>query len=222
MLKTPKYMNELKFHEAQAALKSGEAFQHLAKKFIPKISLIKEIPSPSMSNKVGNLVACATNLAFAIELYLKSLLIIFDLKVPQTHKLDRLYKLVPPAVRTLIEEVYNIELPAQLYQLKGRASITLAHAHWTKCDPQNQLLWGWRDYEKLSFALPDLLARSKDLFQSWRYVFEFHPLNDSSYQVHQFEYGPLWCAAEAIRVEVMVRLSENNLSNLNKKTTARV
>ena len=63
----------------------------------------------------------------------------------------------------------------------------------------------WDDY-KVSPALPDLLVRSSDLFQSWRYVFEFSQPEDSPYQFHQFEYGLLWCAAEAIRVEVTVHL----------------
>jgi hypothetical protein len=63
-----------------------------------------------------------------------------------------------------------------------------------------------RDEYKVSKALPDLLARSKDLFQSWRYVFEFIPPEDSPYQFHQFEYGLLRCAAEAMRVELTVRV----------------
>ncbi len=56
----------------------------------------------------------------------------------------------------------------------------------------------WDDYTKVSPALPDVLARSKDLFKSWRYIFEFTQPEDSPYQFHQFEYGLLWCAAEAI------------------------
>jgi hypothetical protein len=57
----------------------------------------------------------------------------------------------------------------------------------------------------VSPALSDLLERSKDLFQSWRYVFEFSQPEGSSYQFHEFEYGMLRCAAEVLRVELRVR-----------------
>ena len=88
-----------------------------------------------MSNEWGDLVACVTNLGFAIELYLKALLTHLGLPVLETHDLHDLYNATPQPVRVLIEDVYDTN------------------------------------------------------------------------QFHQFEYGLLWCAAEAIRVEVTVRLS---------------
>ena len=50
----------------QAALLCGEAFQRLAAGFIPRIGKIKEESAQAMSNELGDLVACATNLAFAL------------------------------------------------------------------------------------------------------------------------------------------------------------
>jgi hypothetical protein len=199
MSKKPKPMKEFRLNEAQAALKCGEAFQRSAKIFIPRIGLIREKSSQNFSNQLGNLVACATNLAFAIELYLKALLMLLDLEVPHSHNLHFLYDKIPQPVRKVIESTYDINLPEQVLLLHGRVSFTLAKGPLEK--PQ------WND-SKESLALPDTLARSKDLFQSWRYIFEFHQPNDSSYQFHKFEYGLLWCAAEAIRVEVKVRLSQ--------------
>ena len=120
-----------------------------------------------------------------------------ELQVPQNHDLSALYDLMPQPVRAIIEDVYNTEWPEQASQLSGRISITLAKGPLE--DPR------WDDY-KVSPALPDLLTRSRDLFQSWRYIFEFTQPEDSPYQFHKFEYGLLWCAAEAIRVEITVRL----------------
>ena len=199
MSKKPEPIKEIRLYEAHVALKCGEAFQRLAKGFIPKIKLIKEGSSLRWGNQQGNLVASATNLAFSIELCLKALLLLLNLKVPYSHNLSYLYDKIPQPIRALIEEVYDTKLPDQVRQLHGYVSYTLAHGPLEK--PQ------WNDYKKSS-ALPDLLARSKDLFQSWRYVFEFRPPKDNSYEFHQFEYVPLWCAAEAIRVEVVVRLRE--------------
>jgi hypothetical protein len=188
-----------KERDSQAALVCGEAFQRLAKKFIPRIGVIKEESSQGMSNELGNLVACATNIVFAIELYLKALLTQLDLPVPQVHDLRALYDAIPQPVRALIESVYDTALPKQARQLHGRVSITLAKGKGLLEEPR------WDDY-KVSLALPDLLARSRDLFQSWRYIFEFSQPEHSAYQFHQFEYGLLWCAAESIRADITVRL----------------
>jgi len=184
--------------DSQAALVCGEAFQKLAKEFIPRIGAIKEKSSQDMSNELGDLVACATNLGFAIELYLKALLTQLDLPVPQVHDLRALYDGIPQPVRAIIESVYDTALPDEVRQLRGRASITLAKG------PLEKPLWD--DYTKVSLALPDLLARSKDIFPSWRYIFEFTEPEDSPYQFHQFEYALLRCAAEVMRVEITIRL----------------
>jgi hypothetical protein len=194
----PKRFAATKERDAQAALVCGEAFQRLAAELIPRIGAIKEKSAQAMSNELGDLVACATNLGFAIELYLKALLTHLDLPVPQVHDLRALYDAIPQPVRALIEDVYDTKWPDQARQLRGRVSFTLARGPLE--EPR------WDDY-KVSPALPDLLARSRDLFQSWRYVFEFSQPEHSPYQFHQFEYGLLWCAAEALRVEVTVRLS---------------
>jgi len=189
-----------KHSEIQAAFTCGEAFQRTAEELIPMIGSTKVESSKAMSNELGYIVVCAANLAFAIELYLKTLLMLFDLKVPQVHNLHYLYDKIPRSVRKLIESVYETAWPDQVRQLHGRVAVTLAKGLSEK--PR------WDNYNKKQLALPDLLARSKDLFQSWRYIFEFRLPKHSSYQFHQFEYGLLWCAAEVIKAEIKVRLGE--------------
>ncbi len=188
-----------KERDSQLALVCGEAFQRLTEEFIPMIGTIKEEKfSQDMSNELGNLVACATNLGFAIELYLKAILTQLDLQVPLVHDLRILYGRIPQPVRAIIESVYDEALPDQIRQLNGRVSVTLAKGPIEK--PR------WDDYAKVSLALPDLLARSRNLFQCWRYMFEFSLPEDGQYHFHQFEYTPLRCAAEAMRVELRIRL----------------
>jgi hypothetical protein len=187
--------------DAQAALVCGEAFQRLAQEFIPRIDAIRVASSPTVSNELGDLVACATNIGFALELYLKGLLMQLDLPVPKVHDLRTLYDAIPQSVRALMEGVYDTSLLDQLNHLPGgRVGFTLARG------PADEPLWD--DHTKRSPALPDLLARSRDLFQSWRYVFEHGQQEGNPYQFHNFEYGHLWCAAEAIRAEFTVRLRE--------------
>jgi len=195
----PKRPAVKKQRNPQDALACGEAFQRLAEEIIPKIGAINEEPSQDMSHELANLVTCATNLGFAIELYLKALLMHLDLQVRQVHDLRDLYDVLPQPVRAIIENVYDAALPDEARQLHGRVSITLAKGPIEK--PR------WDDY-RVSLGLPDLLRRSRDLFQSWRYIFEFSQPKDSPHQFHQFEYGLLRCAAEAMRVEAISRLAE--------------
>ena len=195
----PKRPAAKKQAKPQDALACGEAFQRLAEEIIPKIGAIKEDPSQGMSHELANLVTCATNLGFAIELYLKALLIHLDLQVPHVHDLRALYDAIPQPVRAIIENVYDAALPDEVRRLRGRVSLTLA-----KGPIENPR---WDDY-RVSLALPDLLTRSRDLFESWRYIFEFTQPKNSPHQFHQFEYGLLRCAAEAMRVEAISRLAE--------------
>jgi len=130
---------------------------------------------------------------------------LFNLKVPQVHDLHNLYNKIPQSIRKLIESAYEKAWPDQVRQLHGRVAVTFA-----KGPPEKPR---WKNYNKEQLLLPNLLARSKDLFQSWRYIFEFHPPKHSSYQFHQFEYGLLQCAAEVIKAEIKVRLGEAGFPN---------
>lgn len=191
---------------SQAALLCGQAFQEVAEGFIPRIQGIQAESSLDFSRELGDLVACAANLGFAIELYMKALLTQLELPVPQTHDLRTLYDAIPQHVRELIESTYDAAMPDQVRQLGGHVSITIAKG---PIQPPQ-----WDDYRSVSLSLPALLQRSKDLFPSWRYVFEFTQRLDPPYQFHQFEYGLLWCAAEAIRVEATVRSNESGEASL--------
>lgn len=123
----PKKSIATKERDAQVALACGEAYQRLAAEFIPRIGVIKEESAQAMSHELGDLVACATNLGFAIELYLKALITQLDLPVPQVHDLRALYDGIPQPVRALIEDVYDAKWPEQL-RILPHASFTLARA----------------------------------------------------------------------------------------------
>ena len=182
---------------AQAALVSGQAFQRLAARFIPKIPAIKEETTQNMSSELGDLAACAANLGFAIELYIKALLIYLGLGVPHEHDLRALYDRLPQPDRDIIEDDYETEWPKQAHQLSGHMGITIAKG------PQEEPRW---HDNIMPPSLPELLDKSRDLFQSWRYIFEFTSQEERPYQFHKFEYGFLWCAADAIKDEITVRL----------------
>src|SRR5713101_6874771 len=96
-----------KVFNSQEALLCGEAFQRLAEKLIPAVWTVKEGSCYVMPDEMGDVVACATNLAFAVEVYLKGLLIQLGLDFPMDHNLRNLYGAIPQPVRTLIESIYD-------------------------------------------------------------------------------------------------------------------
>ncbi len=194
-----------KRRDVSAGFFCAQAFQQLAEALIPRI---RGIPGSRWSacstppTHFGDLVACASNLAFALELYMKTLLAHLELPVPQDHDLRNLYDSIPQEWKAPVEDRYGALLSRWVGQ---RASITLAKG------PADDPLWD--DYPCKSKELPEVLARSRHLFQSWRYIYEFTEPSRSAYQLHQFEYGPLISACEAFR-ETLMGLLEDAESDL--------
>jgi hypothetical protein len=134
-------------------------------------------------------VAAAANPAFAAELYVKTFLAELQINVPQTHDLGKLYAAIPDSVRDEIEKSYATY---RKNWYGRRASITIAKG------PANEPKWD--DYRSQAHDLGALLNRSGDVFSSWRYIYEFTEPDQGNYQFHQFEYGLLLSACDAMRV----------------------
>lgn len=107
-----------------AALVCAEAFQRLAEPFLARIADdVKEGTQPPSRN-VGDLVAVASNLAFAVELYIKTLIAQLQHDVPRGHDLGKLYVAIPQHVREEIEKSYEATWRTHWYG--KHASITIA------------------------------------------------------------------------------------------------
>ena len=184
-----------KYRDIRVGIVCAQAFQRLAEPFIARIAEGMPEGTVRASGELGDLVACATNLAFALELYIKTLLVQVDSAVPEGprgHDQALLYNAIPQDVRIRIEARYKEAWRANWYG--RRASITIA-----KGPPDLPV---WNDYEAESKQLSELLRRSGDLFQSWRYIYEFIEPVDTTYQLHRFEYGLLLCACQAIEASI--------------------
>lgn len=186
--------------DLRMGLVSAEAFQRLAEPFIARIAQDVKGGVQDPSNELGDLVASAANLGFALELYIKTLLEQLETTVPKHHDLGRLYQALPPEVKTEVEQRYDCAWRTQWYG--KRASITVAKG------PLDEP--AWNDYRNESKDLAPLLERSKDMFQTWRYVYEFTRPDDTPYQYHQFEYGLLLCACEAVRSAIVRRAQQGD------------
>ena len=187
-----------KERDFRAGLVCAEAFQRLAEPFIGRIAGEVKEGTQDPSRELGDVVACAVNLAFALELYIKTLLVQLQLGVPKDHDLRKLYDALPQEVRADIEETYHT---AWQSKWRGkRAAITIAKG--ARDAPT------WTDYRGESKDLPALLERSRDVFHTWRYIFEFTQPEDGAYQFHQFEYGLLLCACNSLRAAITERLQQ--------------
>lgn len=184
--------------DLRASFVCAEAFQKLAEQFIPRIAVDVKEGTHAPSAELGQLVASAVNLAFALELYLKTLLGQLQLRVPQHHNLRNLYDTLPQEVRDEIEKAYDEHWRSQW--LGKHAAITVAKG------PSDKPKWNDRRNESKDLAA--LLERSGNVFQTWRYIYEFTEPEDGAYQFHQFEYGLLLCACQSLRTVILERLPD--------------
>jgi hypothetical protein len=184
--------------DTNAALVCAEAFQRVAVPFLPTIAHDVEEGTQSTPRDIGDLVVAAANLAFAVELYIKTLLAELQINVPRGHDLGKLYAEIPQSVRDEIEKSYATWRKDWYGR---RASVTIAKG------PAKQPKWD--DYRSKSNDLGAVLDRSGDVFSSWRYIYEFTGPDQGNYQFHHFEYGLLLCACRAIRAAINDRLQNS-------------
>lgn len=133
----------------------------------------------------------ATNIALALELYLKAIRIGLKMTSPDTHNLWALYKSLPNEVKTRLEAEYDARvaerLPTQLFDLNiciqrgGKPS-----------DPIE-----FPKHEERSKLLPALIKRSAFMFVAWRYVYESVPPTQK-YAFFSFEHSHLRIACETL------------------------
>ena len=174
------------------ALACADGFLKAAHAFIDPLKIQQELPegpNGTYGPAFGDLVVCATNLGFALELYLKCLHAQLGLRIPVGHDLWKLYEDLPSHIKAEIEDRYE----------SGRTKPSPTHAAITLALSKTQSPPTWVDFNQLSMKLGDVLKRSKNLFVAWRYVFEFkYPEGADSRQTHTFEYLPLLFGCVAI------------------------
>jgi hypothetical protein len=184
-------------HDRDAAVSCAEAFLRLAEPVVIRIG--KDVPESTTQSRpflpsMGDVAAAATNLAFAIELYIKGILIASRIEPPtgrDGHNLGKLYAALPPHFKDVIERSYE---ETRKNDWNGRyPSIIVA----MRPEPAN--LPKWDDNRSQSLGLGPLLDRSSDIFSSWRYIYEFKNPGEGGWKSRHFEYGLLLSACRAMR-----------------------
>ena len=199
MAKSYKIKNDL---HIETALACSEAFQRSSEVFIKKAlkqnRILKDLPEGVLNKaheqSFGDLVVCASNLSFAIELNLKCLYSLLGLSLTNTHDLLKLYNGLPKNIKSEIEERYE----------KGRTTPTPVHASITIALAPHQEILKWPDDSSESKRLLDVLKRSKSVFKEWRYIFEVHPMKQFKFEYLLLSFG---CIAIKATIDGLI---ENN------------
>ena len=156
-----------KNRDFRLAFQCADSFFGLAKPYFDQIGADLNGGVMAASKDPGSLISAATNLTLAIELYLKSLRTSLQLSVPETHNLWSLYKSLPTNVKHLIEEKYSQKVAStpdeKLLQLKVAYELATGDGPKAPEFPKN---------ENESNEVKQLLKRSANAFQLWRYVYE--------------------------------------------------
>ena len=140
---------------------SADAFRKLSDYFLEVIGR-DSMCSEHATRDFGGCIASVTNLSLALELYLKALYLLSGLQVPTTHDLWSLFEGLPQSVKSTIIACYKRlpEAPAGIKVLEIQLSVGPF-----KGDPP------FPD-SNLDYSLENVLKRSKDAFQTWRYLYE--------------------------------------------------
>jgi hypothetical protein len=181
--------------DLETAIACAEAYLRLAEPAVLRIRDVAESTQPHpFSSNLGDVVAAATNLAFAIELYIKTILLVSKVDVPlgrEGHNLGKLHAAMPQHFKGVIGRSYE---ETRKKDWHGKyPSVTLSIRQISAGLPK------WDDNGSDSLDLQALLDRSSDIFTRWRYIYEFKKPDDGGFQFHPLEYGLLLSACRAMR-----------------------
>ena len=145
---------------------------------------------------LGGLFASATNLALATELYLKSLMILLRMDIPNTHDLWAIFKRLPPELMQDIGKEYDSSCDSLPEQAVG-----LELAIWTGGKPEGPLPEFPKEKKR---DLKSVLERSRNAFVTWRYIYEMG--EEGRHVFVEYEYGRL-----GVLCEILHRIIESGV-----------
>lgn len=176
------------------SFQAAEAFHLHALQFVNRIEAGMEDPSEVAARDMGSMIASATNLFLALELYVKTLQVLAGGAPRGGHDLAHLFAALPELVRLRINIGYRERLAS-----KAETSMrSLEVAFWIGNKPDS----GPGDTSKeLDRTLPSLLRRNRYAYQTWRYLYERGV--DGDYRLFVYEFSDLSILADALRAVIL-------------------
>jgi len=144
---------------------------------------------------VHEIVFCASNLAFATELYLKSACVACSGKPPpKVHDLHTIFTNIPSSDRNCIIDIYDRNFERK-YKKLNLGEI------WFKLNDDE--LPG----DKRPTTLKEVLAHYSSSYEDWRYIFAMHKKSNPS-NLRCLHYSRLMCLCEATDQHLQNRFPE--------------
>jgi hypothetical protein len=184
--------------DANTALVAADSFRAHANIFLAKIGRDMATMQDIAVRDIGGCVASATEMALAVELYLKALRTILGMKIPRSHDLWKLYRDFPAGATEAIEQHYHSRLVTtpwvgsalNLRVMAGPISPNEANAKPKATDGDN--------------SIEATLKRNANAFITWRYLYEQGVAGQTI--VLQYDFHRLETAGVAVR-ETAIKIS---------------
>lgn len=184
--------------DAGFAIVAADAFLEQSQPFLQRIGRDIETAHERAVRDIGGMIASATSLALAVELYLKALRLLVGLRAPRYHDLWALFTALPQDLKDSVEQYYiSLGGPqgADIHTLNVKLSV----------GPFREEQLAESDRKKTGRAqdnsLKSVLKRSKDAFQTWRYLYERG--NPAAISTFHYEFHYLGAAANAVRAHAV-------------------
>ena len=194
----PKQVNVPRKRDPRLAMLTADAFARNSKLFTDSLPKDMHQSANVAAQNLGGLFASATNLALAVELYLKSLMILLRMDIPNTHELWAIFKRLPPKLRSEIE----IEFDSSFDSVPGQP-VGLLLDVWAGGEPK-ALLPEILTPAKGKYDIKSVLKRGNNAFVTWRYIYEMG--EEGRHVFIEYEYGRL-----GVLCEILHRIIESGL-----------
>lgn len=166
------------------AFTAAEAFNKHAQQFICKVNIPVEESAQYVAKDIGGWIASATQLVFAIELYIKCLLLITGRSVPKKHNLLQLYEGLAEDLKKQVHEIFESQ-PKQPINSTNSLILSVHIDNFTRDqleDIDRQHI-GCDDYSLIA-----MLDRYQAAFSIWRYIYEIGKRNKMVFAEYDFHH----------------------------------
>ena len=192
-------MSPENIYSPDIALKAADAFRSHSQIFIGSLGNSLDRAAQHAAQNLGDFIASATMLSLALELYLKALRATINITIPETHDLWALYKKLPQELKKSIECSYTKINSNNEEKLAG-----LELAIWVgRQPPIDDPPEVNKEKEKTDSYndLRSVLFRSRNAFQTWRYLHEMGKKN--CYVLFKYEFHRLGLICDIIREHIL-------------------
>ncbi len=182
--------------DAGIVLQSADAFRTAARPFCERVTQLPTQEAMAEARKaMGTMIAAATNLAFAVELYMKALRIIYGLGPKRIHDLGQLYADFSSPLRRSIEATYEAVPKPDVTRYATSLGISITHKD-APLEERTAIPRGEPDE-----SMRAVLERSSNVFETFRYLYDEG--EQGRVTRRPFEYHYLGVAADALRTHVV-------------------